>query len=360
MIDKNFWKKRRVLLTGHTGFKGSWFINWLSELGADICGYSLEPDKKSLFNYFVLKNEINFQNVYGDIRDKNYLEETIIKFKPEIVFHFAAQPLVLESYASPLTTWQTNLIGTLNLLESLKNCTNKCSILVITTDKVYKNKEWIYGYREIDELGGHDPYSASKAATEIAVESWKKSFIESKNSKVQHLAIATARSGNVIGGGDWSENRIIPDAIRSLTLKKSLLIRNPSSTRPWQHVLEPLCGYLILSEKLYNNPGEFSGAFNFGPELESNRTVEELINEVFKHWGGSFQKEEKVSNSPHEAGILNLDISKSSKYLDWKPIWDFETTIEKTISWYKQFYEGQNPTFLCKNDLKSYIENLEN
>ncbi len=360
MIDKTFWQKRRVLLTGHTGFKGSWFINWLSELGSDICGYSLEPDNNSLFNYFYENNEKNFLNVYGDINDKDLLEETVIKFQPEIVFHFAAQPLVLESYETPLNTWQTNLIGTLNLLESLKNCKFRCSILIITTDKVYKNKEWIYGYRENDELGGHDPYSASKAATEIAVESWKKSFIESKNSKFQNLSIATARSGNVIGGGDWSKNRIIPDAIRSLSLKKSLLIRNPSSTRPWQHVLEPLCGYLILSEKLYNNPIKYSHAFNFGPEMESNRTVEELINEVFKYWEGSFQKEEEKSNAPHEAGMLNLDISKSLKLLNWKPIWDFEKTIEKTISWYMKFYQGENPSSLCKADLKSYMENLEN
>ena len=358
MIDKNFWKDRKVFLTGHTGFKGSWMLTWLEELGCDVCGYALEPEKNSLFNCLFDNQKKEFKNIYGDINNKKYLQNKILEFNPEIVFHFAAQPLVLESYLSPLKTWQTNLIGTLNLLESLKDYDNKCSIIIITTDKVYKNKEWIYAYRENDELGGYDPYSASKAATEIAVESWRKSFIGEGLSQNNLLSIATARSGNVIGGGDWSKNRILPDAVNSIINNQELLIRNPNSTRPWQHVLEPLGGYLLLAQKIYENSELYSDAFNFGPELNSNKTVEELINEVFKHWEGTYTKQYNSKDSRHEAKILNLDIQKSHKYLNWVPLWNFEFTIKKTITWYKDFYEGRNPMSLCKEDLKSYLNLL--
>ena len=358
MIDKNFWKDRKVFLTGHTGFKGSWMLIWLKELGCDICGYALEPEKNSLFNYLFDNKKKEFRNIYGDINNKEYLQDKILEFNPEIVFHFAAQPLVLESYLSPLKTWQTNLIGSLNLLESLKSYDQKCSIIIITTDKVYKNKEWIYAYRENDELGGYDPYSASKAATEIAVESWKKSFIGKGSSQNNFLSISTARSGNVIGGGDWSKNRILPDAVNSIINNKDLLIRNPNSTRPWQHVLEPLAGYLLLAQKVYQNPELYSDAFNFGPGLNSNKTVEELINEVFKHWKGNYTKEYNSKDAHHEAKILNLDIQKSNKYLNWTPLWNFEFTIKKTIMWYKNFYAGKNPISLCKDDLKSYLNFL--
>ena len=358
MINKNFWRNRKIFLTGHTGFKGSWMLTWLKELGCDVCGYALEPEKNSLFNYLFENEKKEFKNIYGDINNKEYLRDKILEFKPEIVFHFAAQPLVLESYLSPLKTWQTNLMGTLNLLESLKNYDRKCTIIIITTDKVYKNKECNYAYMENDELGGYDPYSASKAATEIAVESWKQSFIGESLSQNNLLSIATARSGNVVGGGDWSKNRILPDAVNSIINNKDLIIRNPNSTRPWQHVLEPLGGYLLLAQKVYENPELYSGAFNFGPELNNNKTVEELINEVFKSWKGTYKKQYNSKDAPHEAKILNLDIQKSHKYLNWYPLWNFEFTIKKTIMWYKNFYAGKNPMSLCKEDLKSYLNFL--
>ena len=363
MIDKSFWENRKVLITGHTGFKGSWLSFWLNSLGAKIYGISLPPNTEpSLFSQLGLENNIEDNN-YIDIRDNLELNRKITTLAPEIVFHLAAQPLVLEGYKNPLDTWETNLMGSLNLLNSLTNLKSKTTVIMITTDKVYKNKDWIYGYREDDELGGHDPYSASKAACEIAISSWRSSFCEVLNNKEPLLRIASARSGNVIGGGDWSENRIIPDAVRSLNTNSEIILRNPNSTRPWQHVLDPLSGYILLAEKLHKFNhfdddffGSVSSSYNFGPTIESNKKVIELIQEISKNWPG-LKVCKSIANNLHEANKLNLQIDKSFHYLKWRPKWNFEKSVKRTIEWYKSFYHSNvSAEKACTFDIEEFME----
>ncbi len=358
--SKNFWEDKNVLLTGHTGFKGTWFLTWLLELGSNVCGYSLDIKNNTLFKH--IDPDKNFQ-VYGskyqsiiaDLADKSTLKSCINNFKPNIIFHFAAQPLVRESYLDPINTWETNLMGSLNLLESLRYVDYECVVLIITTDKVYRNTNRIKPYSEDDILGGHDPYSASKACLEIAVDSWRLSFLGEKSHQNPYLSISTARAGNVIGGGDWSKDRIIPDIINSIIKNKTLKIRNPSATRPWQHVLEPLSGYLLLAEKLFVNKKKFSEAFNFGPDINSNKSVKELTQTIFDIWK-SVPVVIEESNELHESQMLFLDTGKVKKDLKWIPKWNFKTTLEKTVNWYQNFYEGEDPLWLCKKDLKSYLE----
>ena len=365
MNNHSFWHKRKVLITGHTGFKGSWLSLWLEKLGAEITGISLEPaTQPALFNQLKIKEKIS-RNIYQDIRDTENLRKTIKEFEPEIVFHLAAQPLVIESYRNPIDTWETNVMGSLNLLESLRNIKKKCSVVMITTDKVYKNMDWEFGYRETDQLGGHDPYSASKAAAEIAIESWRLSFCGNKTGQNPFLQIATARAGNVIGGGDWARDRIIPDTIRALTKDEIVKIRNPKSRRPWQHVLEPLNGYLVLAQKLHGcsefnqsklSTNPLATSFNFGPNLESNKTVEELVNEILKNWPGKLEKVNEIY-ARHESSKLNLQIDKAYHYLGWQPKWDFETSVKRTINWYKEI---ENNEFLAEHYSYQDIEVFEN
>ena len=296
-MNKDFWLNKKVLITGHTGFKGSWLLVWLNMLGADVYGLSLSTlPGKSLFTEITKKNTLS-KDFFIDIRNIEKLKISINEINPDIVFHLAAQPLVRDSYKNPLETWSTNLMGSLNVLESLSVINNHCAVIMVTTDKVYKNMEWEYGYRENDQLGGYDPYSASKAATEIALSSWRDSFC-GFDKKGSNLLIASARSGNVIGGGDWAKDRIFPDVIRSLENGNEIFIRNPKSKRPWQHVLDPLAGYILLAEKLYKSNNSlskdsdniFTSAFNFGPNISSNKTVNFLVNEIIKHWPGNIKK----------------------------------------------------------------------
>ncbi|MEE4238903.1 MAG: CDP-glucose 4,6-dehydratase, partial [Anderseniella sp.] len=311
----DFWAGRRVLLTGHTGFKGSWLALWLSELGAKVTGVGLVPDTEPhLFNQLQLASRLHGHHI-GDIRDPHTLAAIAETCQPEVVLHLAAQPLVRRSYQDPLGTWATNVQGSLHLLEALKPLRHPCAVVMVATDKVYENREWYYGYREGDRLGGHDPYSASKAAAEIAIASWRSSFCGQGRHQNPHLAIATARAGNVMGGGDRAEDRIIPDAMRALAAGEPIPVRNPASTRPWQHVLEPLSGYLCLAEALTTgqtregtNP--YCEAFNFGPSLEANRSVRELIEEALIHWAGQWQDLTDPA-APHEAGRLHLQIDKA-------------------------------------------------
>ncbi len=358
-FNYTFWKGKKVLVTGHSGFKGSWLCLWLLELGADVIGFSLPPDnEKSLF--YLLGIEKFISHNIGDIRNKDSINYLITQTKPDIIFHLAAQPIVRTSYSKPVLTWETNVMGTVNLLDCLKDIDHECSTVFITTDKVYKNQEWTYGYREIDELGGHDPYSSSKAASEIAIESWRSSFCVNNNGQNSKLFIASARSGNVIGGGDWAKDRIIPDVIRSLKDNRNVLVRNPNSTRPWQHVLEPLGGYLSLAKALLSDKGnrDLTSSFNFGPKTESNRTVRDLVNTTFKYWDGKMSASIK-SNSLHESNLLNLSIDKAYKYLGWYPFWNFNITVEKTINWYKKVLtEEESPLCACKHDLKSYQDHI--
>ena len=358
MIDPNFWKGRRVLLTGHTGFKGSWLALWLSDLGAVVTGVSLEPEgNPCLFKQLGLHERVNHHNV--DIRDLPKLQAIIQSSQPEVVLHLAAQPLVRRSYRDPLGTWSTNVQGSLHVLEALRSLSHHCSVVMITTDKVYANQEWDYGYRENDRLGGHDPYSSSKAGAEIAIASWRSSFVGEGAHQTPHLSIATARAGNVIGGGDWAEDRIVPDAVRALAQGQAIPVRRPLATRPWQHVLEPLSGYLLLAQRLTqaSKPSEsnpYADAFNFGPHLESNRPVSDLIEEAMLHWPGEWD-DLSGQEAPHEAGRLHLQIDKAHHQLGWQPRWDFSTTVARTIGWYRAIYKNPSQALsLCLEDLAQY------
>jgi CDP-glucose 4,6-dehydratase len=360
--QQEFWRGRRVLLTGHTGFKGAWLLLWLQELGAQVWGAALPPEPvPNLFRAIAPCRppgpEHGWHHHEGDIRDLADLQSLAERCQPEVVLHLAAQPLVRQSYRDPLTTWTTNVQGSLHLLEALKPLKHPCAVVMVTTDKVYANREWEYGYREEDRLGGHDPYSASKAAAELAIASWRASFCGSARHQTPHLAIATARAGNVLGGGDWAADRIMPDAMRSLANGEPICVRRPEATRPWQHVLEPLGGYLLLAERLWAEGDTLASAFNFGPSLEANRSVRELLEEALQHWPGCWQDQSDPA-APHEAGRLHLQIDKAHHQLGWRPRWPFATTVERTVAWYRAVHEGASPVECCLADLACYQEDL--
>lgn len=358
-ISQDFWRNKRVLITGHTGFKGSWLSIWLTKLGSRVYGLSNETKEKSLFIRAKVGNMIE-RDLRADIRSIENLREQIEAVQPDVVFHLAAQPLVTEGYEKPILTWETNVLGTLNVLECLREGKNNCAIVIVTTDKVYENREWCYGYREDDPLGGHDPYSASKAATEICVGSWRSSFCGELDFQNDNLAIATARAGNVIGGGDWGQGRLIPDIINSFVNGTDLALRNPESIRPWQHVLDSLSGYLILAEKMTcNNEDQFyknryAQAFNFGPRLESNISVRDIVRMSKEFWGDS-SSELKIDGQYHEAKSLKLSIDKSHSMLGWLPTWDIIQSVERTINWYKKTEMlGCNHIDCCLSDIEAH------
>ncbi len=359
-IQREFWKNKKVLITGHTGFKGSWLTKILLKFSSKVYGYSLEAEKNSLFRNLQI-NSPNLIEKVGDINNLKSLKEFVNYVKPEIVFHLAAQPIVSESYLDPITTFETNCLGTLNLLESLKSLQSECAVVLITTDKVYRNIEEKYSYKEEDILGGQDPYSSSKACMEMLVSSWRESFCGFKKNQTKKLSIATARAGNVIGGGDFASYRLIPDVFRAISNNEKVSIRNPFSTRPWQHVLDPLNGYLLLAESLFDKLKQeskpintFSRAFNFGPKTNSNKTVNEVLNEIKKHWNFEFDISNNADNF-HESKLLNIDSSLAYNLLNWQPIWPFELTLEKTIKWYKNFIEGYDSGRLCEEDINQFF-----
>lgn len=357
-LDFNFWRGRRVLLTGHTGFKGSWLLLLLTELGAKVWTYSLEPTTyPNLFSEFVKSHPPGntWFHCIGDVCKPHSLNLVALEAQPDVVIHLAAQPLVRESYQDPIGTWNTNVMGSLHLLEALRPLVHPCAVVMVTTDKVYQNQEWPFGYRENDRLGGHDPYSSSKAAAEIAIASWRSSFCGSGTHQTPHLRVATARAGNVVGGGDWAADRIVPDAIRALVEGKPISVRNPLAKRPWQHVLEPLFGYLLLAETLFRQDSPPCEAFNFGPSLSSNCSVSELVAKILDYWPGSWS-DESDSSSLHEATLLHLQIDKAQHVLGWTPLWDIDTTIARTVRWYRRVNEGCNPMDCCKSDLKAYFK----
>lgn len=364
-INAEFWRGRRVLLTGHTGFKGSWLALWLLELGAEVYGLALAPGlgeapAQSLFLALDLKERLRGkQHQFGDIRDPAAIRTAVVTAQPQVVLHLAAQPLVRQSYSDPSGTWSTNVQGTLQLLEALRSLEHPCSVVLVTTDKVYANREWEWGYREEDRLGGHDPYSASKAAMELLVSSWRSSFCGNASHQTRQLAIATARAGNVIGGGDWAVDRIVPDAMRALALGKPIAVRNPIATRPWQHVLEPLAGYLKLAQQLSADPHLHSRAYNFGPAIEANRPVWQLVEQLLLHWpGASGWCDRSDPDAPHEAGLLHLVADRAREQLGWTPCWDFTITAARTATWYHQVHEGKKPLHCCLDDLQAYQEAL--
>ena len=357
MDFKRTFESKRVFLTGHTGFKGSWMTIWLQMIGAIVKGYSLKPEKESLFN--MIKPKLDIESVIADIRNAEKLKKEILSFKPDFIFHFAAQPLVRESYAIPVETFEVNVMGTINLLESLKSYIKPCICVIATTDKVYKNIEKNYAYKESDQLGGYDPYSASKAAAEIAVESFRLSFFNPENFYKHKKSIATARAGNVIGGGDFAKDRIVPDIYKSLREGKIISVRNPLAVRPWQHVLEPLNGYLTLAAKMKSNPVKFASSFNFGPRKKDAFSVKDLVKLSIESWkAGSFEIVNDKKNV-HEANLLMLDIKKAGKELNWKPLWNGKTAISKAINWYKKCsYDSQFAFQLCEDDVREYIGKL--
>jgi CDP-glucose 4,6-dehydratase len=327
---------KTVFITGHTGFKGAWLALWLESLGAKVVGYALDvPTQPSLFQALQLQERII--NITGDIRNREALRSALETHQPQFVFHLAAQSLVRLSYQMPVETFDTNIMGTANLLEVVRTVLSVRVCLVITSDKCYKNKEWIYAYRENDELGGYDPYSASKSAAEIVVSSYIDSFFNPESFNDHHVSLSSVRAGNVIGGGDWAEDRIIPDCIRALQQGKAINIRNPHAIRPWQHVLEPLAGYLYLAVKMWQEPTRYTGAWNFGPSDKSNVRVKDVVNAVLKHWGSGKWVDQSINKniSLHEANILKLDCSKANSLLNWRSILSFDDIIKITIDWYK-------------------------
>ena len=324
------YRGRKVLLTGHTGFKGSWLSCWLSQLGARVTGLALSPST-SPNHWELLENTI--VDMRGDIRDTSAVQDAMLRAQPEIVFHLAAQPLVRRSYQDPLESWSTNVIGTANLLEMCRRTDSVRAVVVITTDKVYLNNEWPWGYREDDRLGGHDPYSASKAACELVADSYRKSFWRDDDAAL----VATARAGNVIGGGDWSQDRLIPDLVRAVQNGCPLEIRSPSAKRPWQHVLECLSGYLILGQQLLEGRRQFADAWNFGPSSDDNRTVAEVLTRMRRHWP-ELVWDVSTPQQPHEAQLLYLDCAKSRERLRWSPVWSLEKALAMTAEWYRNHH----------------------
>ena len=364
------YKGRTVLVTGHTGFKGAWLAEWLLLMGARVVGVSLPPSDPNLFDQLGLAGRLAHH--VQDIRDLAGLRRIVLDARPDYVFHLAAQPLVRDSYRAPVETYATNVMGTVNVLQSLRSLEERyagdghgCAAVLITTDKVYENREWAYGYRENDPLGGHDPYSSSKAAAEIAIASFRSSYFNPDRADLQ-VGIASARAGNVIGGGDWGADRLVPDSVRALLKGEAIKVRNSCATRPWQHVLEPLGGYLLLGqllrEALQSMTGEAritalhrnASAFNFGPNLESNRSVRELVEAVLSHWPGRWEDASDPA-APHEAALLNLVTDKAFHVLGWQPRWTFEPTVARTLAWYRRAGQGADPVDLTRQDIIDYV-----
>ena len=348
LIDAGFWRGRRVLLTGHTGFKGGWLALWLVRLGAQVTGVALAPaTQPNLFGLARVGEQLSGH--LCDIRDAQQLRDIVRVAAPELVFHLAAQPLVRQSYAEPVETFATNVMGTVHLLDAMRGLGSVKVALIVTTDKVYRNREWAYPYREDDALGGHDPYSASKAASESAVASYRDAFLAA-----QGVTVASARAGNVIGGGDWSRDRLIPDAVRAWTSGQILTVRRPAATRPWQHVLEPLAGYLTLAQCLWSEPG-LAGAWNFGPQSHEALSVRELIELAAGAWeGAQVEIREAPDAGPHEAGWLALEVVKARQMLGVRPRWTVETAVQRTMAWYRNVAGGADARAHCEADIAAY------
>jgi CDP-glucose 4,6-dehydratase len=350
VINDEFWKGKKVFITGHTGFKGSWLTIWLNELGVETFGFSIDkPSKRNLYDEAGV--DLLTESTVGDIRDIDALKESLLKFKPDIVFHLAAQPLVRFSYENPVTTYETNVMGTLNLLEVSRQVESISAVINITTDKCYENKEQRKGYKETDPMGGFDPYSNSKACSELISSSYYKSFYIKDN-----IGLATARSGNVLGGGDWAKDRLVPDLFRAYRKDENLFIRNPQSTRPWQHVLEPLSGYLLLAENLYKEPKKWSQGWNFGPHAEDAKEVGWIVNFISDKLNIQKKWELDKGVHPHEANFLHLDTEKAQNELGWKPKWNLVEALMKVIEWNLSWQNQSNAFDLCKEQINEYQE----
>ncbi len=357
MIFETAFRDKRVLVTGHTGFKGSWLCTWLHLIGAKVTGFALSPDYEP--NHFtLLKLDEAITHVEGDIRDLDHVKQVMEHCQPEFVFHLAAQSLVRRSFAQPKRTFDVNVSGSVNLLEAIRAVNSVYVLIFITSDKCYRNREWVWGYRENDELGGEDPYSASKACAELALASYQACFFAQR----PQFGAASVRAGNVIGGGDWAEDRIVPDCVRALREGSPMSIRNPKATRPWQHVLDPLGGYLLLASKLNGSEAaRYGGPWNFGPNRSSSRTVEELVKAVIAAWGsGSYSTSEEGKHSElHETAFLQLNCDKAIGQLGWRPVWNFDDAVQRTVSWYKAWSDGRDIRGVTRDQIKAYCDEWE-
>ena len=348
-VNKEFWNTKRVFLTGHSGFKGSWLSLWLQSMGAIVKGYALAPNTTpNLFTEAQVSEQM--ESEFGDIRDLKLLSKSMLDFDPEILIHMAAQPLVRLSYLEPVDTYTTNVMGTVNVLEAARSCSNLKAIVSVTTDKCYENNEWEWGYRENEAMGGHDPYSSSKGCAELVTSAYKRSFFNAENT----ASVASARAGNVIGGGDWADDRLIPDILKAFEKSTPVVIRNPLATRPWQHVLEPLSGYLVLAQELYTNGKDYAEAWNFGPKDDDCKPVHWILDQLVAHWGEGATWELDKNNNPHEAGFLKLDCSKAANRLKWQPKWGLQETLQFIIEWHQIHLHGGDVKKQCLKEIKKY------
>lgn len=357
-MEPRFWKDKKVLVTGHTGFKGSWLCLWLSYWGAEVTGYALRPPTNpSLFQLAGIGSMIT--SIHGDIRHEKRLKDALLAVDPDIVIHMAAQPLVRESYHSPLKTYETNVLGTVHLFEAVRTAVKYGkrvrAVINVTTDKCYENQEWVWGYRENDRLGGYDPYSNSKACSELVTAAYRNSFFNARDYSSHGVALASARAGNVIGGGDWATDRLVPDCIRALLKGEKIKVRNPEAIRPWQHVLEPLSGYLLLAQKLYEHGPEYAKGWNFGPDDTDVKPVGWIVEEICRKWGGGAVFELDKSRQPHEAHYLKLDSSRARMELGWRPRWKVEEALERVVEWTHAYRENRDLTAVCLNQLEEYL-----
>ena len=351
MVESIFWKGKRVFLTGHTGFKGSWLCMWLTSLGAEVKGYSLLPPTSPSLFVEARVEELVYSTI-GDIRDQEILLESMVSFDPEILIHMAAQPLVRYSYDNPVETYEINVIGTAKVLEAARSCNNLKVIINVTTDKCYENDGLGQSYKETDPMGGYDPYSSSKGCAELVAGSYRRSYLADLG-----IGIATVRAGNVIGGGDWASDRLIPDILRSFELNKAVIVRNPNATRPWQHVLEPLSGYLLLAQKIYTDPKKYSEGWNFGPNEKDIKPVHWILDKMISSWpNATWALDNKVNL--HEAGFLKLDISKAKERLNWQPVWELDKILEKIVSWHKAWVNKNDMQYLCLTEINDYMRDM--
>lgn len=356
-VNPAFWTSKRVLVTGHTGFKGSWLSLWLQSMGAQIAGFALAPPTRpSLFVEGRVQEGLT--HMLGDVRDLEKLQSAISVFKPEIIFHLAAQPLVRYSYIDPVETYSTNVMGTVNLLEAVRRCQGVRSVVNVTSDKCYANREWAWGYRETDAMGGYDPYSSSKGCAELVSAAYTSSFFNPANYQSHGVALASARAGNVIGGGDWAQDRLIPDIVQSFASANVLTIRNPNAIRPWQHVLEPLRGYLSLAQQLYEQGPAFAEGWNFGPAESDAKTVQWIVEKLAKLWHDPVSWKVDDSPHPHEAQFLKLDVSKAARRLQWNPAMDLDTALQYTSHWYQEWINGADMRAATLHQINSYQSSI--